>query len=98
MVQFYAARLSAADGGSSDSKFIRPSKELKALRRVHLEAGTSTEIQVSFDKYAVSIYDAQESCWRLEEETYEVLAAFSAENIVAAAKLQVLEGFTWVGL
>lgn len=98
VVQFYVRRLSVAEGGSSDSKFTRPSKELKAFRKVHLEAGASTEIQISLDKYAVSIYDVNESCWRAEEGIYEVLAAFSAENVVAVAKFQVSEGFTWVGL
>lgn len=98
VVQFYVRRLSSAEGGSSDSKFSRPAKELKAFRKVQLEPAASAEVQVVLDKYAVSIYDAEASCWRAEEGTYEVLAAFSAENIIAAAKFQISEGFTWVGL
>lgn len=97
VVQFYVRKFPSA-GGTGISKFTRPVKELKAFRKVHLEPAASTEIQVSLDKYAVSIYDAEEACWRAEEGTYEVMAAFSAENILAAAKFQVSNGFTWVGL
>lgn len=98
VVQFYVRRLSSADGETGTSKFTRPAKELKAFRKVHLQPAASTEIQVSFDKYSVSIYDAEESCWRAEEGTYEIMAAFSVDNIVAAAKFQVSGGFTWIGL
>jgi beta-glucosidase len=98
VVQFYIKRLSSGNGGTTDSDFVRPTKELKAFRKPHLEPEESTEISVSLDKYAVSCYDEEESCWRVEAGTYEALVGFSCEDIIGNAKFQVDEGFAWTGL
>ncbi|KAH8891708.1 hypothetical protein GQ53DRAFT_865657 [Thozetella sp. PMI_491] len=98
VVQFYTRRLALENGGTSDSKFDRPVKELKAYQKPHLEPGASARIEVKLDKYAVSLYDAASASWRAEEGKYEVLAGFSSENIVMGAVFEVTTDFTWTGL
>jgi beta-glucosidase len=98
VLQIYIKRTLSATDGADGSKFSRPVKELKAFRKVSLGPGASSEVECNFDKYAVSCYDAEFSCWRVEKGTYEVLVGFSAEEIVASAKFQVSTGFTWNGL
>ncbi|SPO01046.1 related to beta-glucosidase [Cephalotrichum gorgonifer] len=88
VVQFYVRRLSVQEGGSSDSAFVRVAKELKSFRKQLIQPLSSADIEVELDRHAVSVYDADVSAWRVEEGTYEVLAAFSAEDIVARAKFQ----------
>lgn len=92
VVQFYVRRV------SSDSKFTRAVKELKAFQKPHLEPGASVQLQVSLDKYAVSCYDVESSCWCVEEGEYEVQVGFSSADIVGSAGFEVSEGFTWTGL
>ncbi|KAH7123463.1 glycoside hydrolase superfamily [Dactylonectria estremocensis] len=97
VVQFYIRRLEHE--GNSVSKFTRPVKELKGFRKSSLlEPGATAGLRVSFDKYAVSSYDTESSCWRAEDGTYEIMAGFSSQDIVATATFQVEEGFTWTGL
>jgi beta-glucosidase len=92
VVQFYVRRL------TSDSKFTRAVKELKAFQKPYLKPGASVQLQVSLDKYAVSCYDVDSSCWFAEEGEYEVQAGFSSADIVASAAFEVSQGFTWTGL
>lgn len=97
VIQFYVRRLRPDDNNLS--KFRRPEKELKGFQKSStIEPGASVGIQASFDKYAVSYYDSECSCWRVESGVYEVLAGFSSRDIIATTKFQVEEGFTWTGL
>ncbi|PSN67619.1 glycoside hydrolase [Corynespora cassiicola Philippines] len=89
VVQFYVARV-------DESKYDRPVKELKAFEKPDLEAGAETQVRVSLDKYAVSIYNADS--WFAEGGRYEVLVGFAADNIVASAEFDVPEHFSWTGL
>lgn len=89
VVQFYVGRV-------GQSKYDRPVKELKAFQKPHLEAGASTQLKVSLDKYAVTFYD--NDTWRAEEGEYEVLVGLSSDNIVAKSTINVDQGFTWNGL
>lgn len=98
VLQFYIKRSLSVTDGADASKLSRPVKELKGFRKVSLEPGASSEVECIFDKYAVSCYDAESSCWRVEEGKYEVLVGFSAEEIVASDRFQVSTGFTWNGL
>lgn len=89
VVQFYVRRL---DG----SKHDRPIKELKAFEKPELEAGSTAQIKVSLDKYAVSLYERES--WYAEQGKYEVLVGLASDNILANAEFEVPESFTWVGL
>lgn len=89
VVQFYVRRVGA-------SRFDRPVKELKAFEKPELEAGASTQVKVSLDKYAVSVYDIDQ--WQAEQGKYEVMVGLASNNILAVAEFEVPEGFSWTGL
>ncbi|KAL3485104.1 glycoside hydrolase [Aspergillus germanicus] len=96
VVQFYICRLGGSS--SSSSKGARVEKQLKGFTKTFIKAGQSVQTGVSLDKYAVSYYDTRSSCWRAEKGEHEVLAGFSAENIVARASFSLGKGFCWIGL
>lgn len=98
VLQVYIKTASTIGAGTDTSSLSRPIKELKGFRKVFLEPGHSSEVEHSLDKYAVSYYDTECSCWRADKGTYEALVGFSAEEIVASAQFQVSSGFTWNGL
>jgi beta-glucosidase len=98
VLQFYIRRLGDSLSSSSSSTGAGVEKQLKGFTKSFIEAGQSVQTGVSLDKYAVSYYDTRSLCWRAEKGEYEVLAGFSAEDIVARAAFSVGEGFCWVGL
>lgn len=98
VVQFYVRRLQANEGSSSDSRFDRTIKELKAYKKPRIKPGSSVQVGATLDKYAVSCYDEEAQSWRVEEGKYEVVAAFSSAEIAARAVFFIGQGFTWKGL
>jgi beta-glucosidase len=76
----------------------RPVKELKAFIKINLKPGERQLISVELDKYAVSAYDSESSCWRAEKGTYEVEVGFSTRKIASSTSFVVAEAFKWRGI
>jgi beta-glucosidase len=94
VVQFYIQSPTSAERIGQQ----RPVKELKAFKKVELEASESATVTVTLDKYSVSIYDAAAGCWFAEKGTYKILVGFSATEIAEQVVFEVPESFTWKGI
>lgn len=98
VVHLYVRRLQPEESENAVSKFIRPVKELKGFRKSYVGPGSSAKLEISFDKYAVSCYDAEDNCWCAEEGVYEILAGFSSREILTTTTFEVEKTFRWTGL
>ncbi|PSM37916.1 sugar hydrolase [Streptomyces dioscori] len=65
----------------------RPRRELLAHRRVHLPAGTTTELAFELPLSALEFWDVAHGTRRLEPGGYELLAGASAEDIRLSATI-----------
>ena len=92
VVQFYV-RFPEASFGSA-----RPPKELKAFGKVNLKPSERRTVSVELDKYAVSAYDAAQSCWRAQAGTYTVEMGSSTSEIASRVEFAVAKDFTWTGI
>lgn len=92
VVQYYVKPPTSSCGRT------RPLKELKAFSKVNLKPSERRSISVVLDKYAVSFYDAQSSCWRVEPGDYEVEIGFSTKDIATRASFDVDRAFKWTGV
>lgn len=63
------------------SVVYRPDKELMGFAKVHLEAGTSAQVDVTLDRRAFTIWDRASASWRVEAGEYELLVARSSADI-----------------
>lgn len=92
VVQYYVKPPSVSFGRA------RPVKELKAFIKINLKPSERQIISVELDKYAVSAYDSESSCWRAEKGTYEVEVGFSTRDIASTTSFVVAEAFKWTGI
>lgn len=76
----------------------RPIKELKAFKKVDLVPGQEENVTVSLDKYAFSIYDAENACWRGLNGVHTVHIGISSQEISTSASFTVTQEFTWTGI
>ncbi len=72
-----------------DSKVERPLKELKAFRRVTLEAGERREIALVVHGKDLAHWDVESRGWRVEEGKAEVQVGSSSEDIRLKGNLVV---------
>ncbi|PSK55226.1 Beta-glucosidase 1 [Elsinoe australis] len=81
------------------SKVIRPKKELKAFKKVDVEAGETKTVEIELDKYAVSFWDEEVEKWLAEKGAFEVVIAKSADPSaeVLRKEFMLAESFTWSG-
>ncbi|WP_170827271.1 glycoside hydrolase family 3 C-terminal domain-containing protein [Arcticibacter eurypsychrophilus] len=63
------------------SSLKRPIKELKAFKKVFLNAGESKEIEFSLDKSAFSYYDDKQNQWVLEPGKFDILIGSSSSDL-----------------
>ncbi len=84
---FYGAEVVQVYVGKSTSKVERAQKELKAFKKVYLEKGNSTEIELSIEVNDLAYYDESISDWNLEKGNYEIYIGNSSNNIFK--KIQV---------
>lgn len=61
-----------------DSEVDRPDKELRAFRKVHLEAGTSERVSLTISPRDLSYYDVDAAAFVAEAGRYELVLAASA--------------------
>lgn len=77
----------------------RPRKELKGFRKVFLEAGASTFLNISIStRYATSYWDETRSMWVSEKDTYTVYVGTSSANIVAKSSFSTSATYWWTGV
>ena len=92
VVQLYVAPPSTTSIG-------RPVKELKAFRKIHLEARGSTEVSIEFDKVlSTSFWDEGRDKWCSEAGEYKVLVGTSSQDVPLEAAFAVERTRYWKGL
>lgn len=67
--------------GKDDSALVRPARELKGFSRVHLAAGETKHVTISFDDKTFRYYDVASQSWQVEGGTYQVMVGSSSAEI-----------------
>ncbi|MBR6108066.1 MAG: glycoside hydrolase family 3 C-terminal domain-containing protein [Oscillospiraceae bacterium] len=67
------------------SHLTKPVRELRAFRKVLLEAGEVRELTFTLDRHAFESYDPNLRAWTMEEGEYVIGAGFSAVDIQVSA-------------
>ncbi len=70
--------------GKTDSKLVRPKKELKGFKKVFLEAGESKDVEILFDDKTFRYFNTATDAWEVEGGLYDI---FVCENVMSV-KLQ----------
>jgi len=73
-------------------------KELRAFRKIALDAGEARHIVIALDKDAVSFYNAAQMCCEARSGAYKVLAGLLRVDITHSIDFIVDEGFKWTGV
>ncbi|KAL7940829.1 glycoside hydrolase superfamily [Trichoderma barbatum] len=76
----------------------RPPKELKGFQKAFVQAGQSASVEVTFDKYSLSYYDASKGCWRIQKGQYVAHVGLSSSEIAADLPFSVELDHEWTGL
>ncbi|MGQ7844460.1 beta-glucosidase H [Granulosicoccus sp. 3-233] len=75
--------------GDKEASVPRPLRELKAFRKVVLEPGESTDVQIDLSMRDFAFYDVVSRCWRIEAGAFSVSLGISAVDIVAEVDVQL---------
>ncbi len=71
--------------GDPVSSLVRPPKELKGFKKVHLEPGQSAVVEFTLDERALSFYDPYRGQWVAEPGAFTVSFGSSSRDIRAVA-------------
>ncbi|WP_138750777.1 glycoside hydrolase family 3 C-terminal domain-containing protein [Paenibacillus sinopodophylli] len=71
------------------SSVMRPDKELKGFRKIHLEPGEEKMVEFILDKRSFAYYNTGLKDWHVETGEYGILVAASSDRIMLAKTLQV---------
>lgn len=80
-VQFYVGQVSPS--------VVRPVKELKAFRKVLLEAGESRQIRVELPVADFAFYDEKAGAWVVESDKYILSCGASADDVKSTVVIHV---------
>ena len=81
------------------SSLPRPYKELKGIRRVHLQPGEIKSVTLDLDKRALGFWDeADGGSWRAEEGDFAVLVGTSSANVPLQKVFALDSVISWRGL
>ena len=72
----------------TEASVPRPSKELKAFKKVFLKPSASQEVNIQLDKNAFSFYDANKKQWVLEPGQFEILVGSGSRDIRLEGKVE----------
>lgn len=75
-----------------ESKLFRPVKELKAFKKICLEAGESKEVEFELKFEDFAIWNVDSHSWEVENGNYEILLGNSSVNLPLKAEVY-LHGF-----
>lgn len=65
----------------SDSKILRPKKELKGFAKIHLKAGETKQINILFDEYTFRFFNTKTNQWEVEPGKYDIHIGSSSIDI-----------------
>jgi len=82
----------------TESSLPRAVKELQGFVKVDLQPEEMKTARVSFDKYALSFYDEQQSNWVAEKGTFCVQVGASLVDIKLKGEAKLEQTFSWTGL
>lgn len=68
---------------------VRPVKELKAFRKVFLEAGESCEVRFELPVADFAFYDEKSGGWKVESDKYILYCGTSSGDIVSSVTIHV---------
>ncbi|MDE7300536.1 MAG: glycoside hydrolase family 3 C-terminal domain-containing protein [Clostridia bacterium] len=74
-----------------ETDLFKPEKQLKAFKKVYLQAGESSECELEFDLDDLKYYNVAEKRWVLEDGTYSVQICSDCLTVLLDAPLK-LEG------
>ncbi|UZP40278.1 hypothetical protein NXS19_008094 [Fusarium pseudograminearum] len=84
---------------SSTTSIARPVKELKAFRKVHLEAGEDRQITIEMDAVlSTSYWHEARGKWCSEKGAYSILVGTSSTDTPLQAAFKVSKTRYWTGL
>jgi beta-glucosidase len=81
VVQLYASQ--------KNPSVLRPSKELKAFKKVFLKAGESRVVDLEIPVRNLGFYDENRHDWKVEAGTYVLRSAASAADIKGSINVEV---------
>ena len=67
--------------GYPDSTVVRPLRELRGFRRVELEPGETTDVEVQVSRRELSFWDVHTHSWRMEPGRLRIEIGVSVEDI-----------------
>lgn len=81
------------------SDLTHPPLQLKGFAKVrYLAPGTSEQVQIKLDKYAVSYWSELYDTWTVEKGVYGVKVGSSSDRLDLDATFEIDRGFEWRGL
>ncbi|MDD4839229.1 MAG: glycoside hydrolase family 3 C-terminal domain-containing protein [Clostridia bacterium] len=81
------AQLYVAD---KETTLFRPKKELKAFKKVFLEAGKSVTIEFELNDRSFAYYNTAISDWHIESGDFDILVGASSQDIKLSATVNVI--------
>ena len=72
-----------------ESSVARPDKELKAFKKIHLEAGRSKMVAFELDERAFKFYDIKKKEWIIEPGDFDILIGTSSQDIVLGERITI---------
>lgn len=80
------------------STLVHPPNTLKAFKKVVLEPGQSTTVELALDKYAVSSWYERLNSWVAEKGVYTVSVGGASDKLPLSATLTMPKVLEWKGL
>lgn len=79
------------------STVYRPTKELKAFKKVMLQPGETKNITLTFDKNAFAFYHPATNLWTVEPGKFEIMVGNASNNIIGkvSVKVNADSNLTW---
>lgn len=71
----------------TESTLTKPVRELKAFKKIYLDAGEKKMVSFLLDRHAFESYDPNLGIWTMEEGFYEIYAGFSSRDLQAECKV-----------
>ncbi len=72
-----------------ESTIYRPEKELKAFKKVYLEAGEEKEVSVELCKRAFAFWNVAVNDWTVESGAFDIIVGASSQDIKLTAAVNV---------
>jgi beta-glucosidase len=73
--------------GDPSAKVARPARELKAFRKVRLQAGQTQRVTLQLDRRAFAYYDVGRHDWRVDPGLFKVYVGDASDHTPLEATL-----------